>query len=137
MVDLLSVATREIEGGRVYTLQGELDLSSCEDIAAQLIGPPGSLVIVDLSELTFMDSSGLGAIHTARRRVMEQGGHLFVSRPCSNVQKVLEITGFDLWLTDWDPAWSEPSALKLPNSAWNEAPWAEVRKGADQAHRCN
>ena len=120
-MDLLSVGTREIEGGHVYALRGELDLSSCEDVAAQLVGPPGSVVIVDLSELTFMDSSGLGAIHTARRRMMEQGGHLFVSRPCSNVQKVLEITGLDVWITDWDEAWSEPSTLELPNSTWSDA----------------
>jgi anti-anti-sigma factor len=109
--DLLSVASYAFDGGRVVTLRGELDVSSKEGLAEQLIGPPGSLVVLDLCQLTFIDSSGLGAIHAARRTAIEGGGNLLVSRPNPTVSRVLEITGLDTWVTDWEPEWSNGSPL--------------------------
>ncbi len=53
-----------------------------------------------------MDSSGLGAIHAARRLANENGGTLVVSRPQPAVHRVLELTGLDTWVTDWEPKWS-------------------------------
>jgi anti-anti-sigma factor len=100
----------DVEGGRVFSLRGELDASTCGYLTEGLIGVPGSLVVVDLGELTFMDSSGLGAIHAARRRALEQGGTLVVSRPGPMVARVLEITGLDTWIAEWDPNWADPSA---------------------------
>ena len=66
-------------------------------LLSSLVGPPGSLVVVDLYELTFMDSSGLGAIHAARRMAIKDGGNLVVCRPSPMVHRVLEITGLDMW----------------------------------------
>ncbi len=53
-----------------------------------------------------MDSSGLGAIHLARRLAIKDGGMLVVCRPQPIVHRVLELTGLDVWITDWDPKWS-------------------------------
>ncbi len=92
-------------------LKGELDAATSRGLADHLIGPPGSLVVVDLLGLTFIDSSGLGAIHAARRTVIADGGNLVVCRPNPNVSRVLEITGLDMWVTDWDPTWSNSSPL--------------------------
>lgn len=105
-MELFGVTSYSVDKGRVVALRGELDASTTQELAEHLIGPPGSLVVVDLSALTFIDSSGLGAIHAARRRVMEDGGNLVVCRPTPAVLRVLEITGLDIWVTDWDPAWS-------------------------------
>jgi anti-anti-sigma factor len=105
-MDLFSVTSRDLEEGRVFALSGELDASTSQGLAEQLQGPPGSLVVVDLSELTFMDSSGLGAIHSARRTANKNGGTLVVSRPQPAVHRVLELTGLDTWVTDWEPEWS-------------------------------
>jgi stage II sporulation protein AA (anti-sigma F factor antagonist) len=111
MQDLFGVTSYDIEGGRVFALRGELDASSCRGLAEHLIGPPGSLVVVDLHQLTFMDSSGLGAIHAARRMAIKDGGDLVVCRPSPMVYRVLEITGLDLWVTDWNPKWWNGSAM--------------------------
>jgi anti-anti-sigma factor len=106
-VDSFGVTSRNIEGGRVVVLCGELDISSTsQGLVEQMIGPPGSLVVVDLTQLTFMDSSGLSAIHSARRTMMRDGGTLVVSRPQQPVEKLLEMTGLDGWLTDWNSDWS-------------------------------
>lgn len=109
MVDPFGVTSYDFEGGRIFALRGELDACTCRGFAEQLIGPPGSLIVVDLHELTFIDSSGLGAIHEARRIAIKDGGHLVVCRPRPMVYRVLEITGLDTWVTDWNPAWSNLS----------------------------
>jgi anti-sigma B factor antagonist len=111
MQDLIGVTSYDIDGGRVFALSGELDASSCRGLAEYLIGPPGSLVVVDLYLLTFMDSSGLGAIHAARRMAIKDEGNLVVCRPTPMVYRVLEITGLDIWVTDWNPKWSNGSAM--------------------------
>lgn len=124
-MDLFSVTSREIRGGRVFVLSGELDLSSCQGLAEELVGSPGSLLVIDLAQLAFIDSSGLGALHRARQRMKKDGGSLVLSRPQSNVQQVLEITGLDGWITDWDPEWAyAPVAELLPDS---------VRNGTDRS----
>src|ERR1700733_10229046 len=106
MVDSIGVTSHEIEGGRVFVLSGELDVNTSQGLADRLAGPPGSLVVLDLAQLTFMDSSGIGAIHAARRLTIKDGGTLVVCRPSPQVHRVLEITGLDTWITDWDPQWS-------------------------------
>ncbi len=105
MVDLFRVTSRDFEDGRIFVLIGELDISSGQGLPEQLQGPPGSVVVLDLSELTFIDSSGLGAIHKARRLAIKDGGNLVVCRPQENVLRVLQLTGLDAWVTDWNPKW--------------------------------
>jgi anti-sigma B factor antagonist len=95
-VDLFGVTSYEFEGGRVFALRGELDACTCRGLAELLIGPPGSLVVIDLDELTYMDSSGLGAIHAARRVAIKDGGTLIVCRPSPMVHRVLESRGSTL-----------------------------------------
>ena len=111
MVDSFGVTFHDFDGGRVIALSGELDACTCRGLVASLIGPPGSLIVIDLSELTFMDSSGIGALLAARRMVLEDGGNLVVSRPTPMVYRVLEITGLDMWVKDWNPEWSSDSTL--------------------------
>lgn len=111
MVNPFGVTSYDFHGGRLFALRGELDASTCRGLAERLIGPPGSLVVVDLFELTFIDSSGLGAIHAAWKEAIRDGGNLLICRPSPMVHRVLEITGLDGWITDWDPDWSNGSAV--------------------------
>ena len=112
IVELFEVRSYNIDNVRVAALRGELDASTTWELPHHLIGPPGSLVVVDLAGLTFIDSSGLGAILTARQRVMNDGGSLVVCRPKPGVLRVLEITGLvDTLVTEWDPAWCSGPSL--------------------------
>jgi anti-sigma B factor antagonist len=112
IVELFGITSYGVDNGRVVALRGELDASTAWELAHHLTGPPGSLVVVDLAGLTFIDSSGLGAIHTARRRMMQDGGTLVVCRPTPAVLRVFEITGLDSWVAEWDPAWSSGPSLE-------------------------
>jgi anti-anti-sigma factor len=105
------VDSYDFDAGRVVALKGELDACTCQGLAERLSGPPGSLIVIDLVELTFMDSSGLGLIHEARRKAIDNGGNLVVCNPSPIVLRVMEITGLDTWVTDWDPVWSKESCV--------------------------
>jgi anti-anti-sigma factor len=105
------VDSHDFDGGRVIALRGELDACTRRGLVEQLSGPPGSLIVIDLAELTFVDSSGLGLLCEARRKAIEDGGTLVLSNPVPMVERVLEITGLDTWIAAWDPAWSNASTI--------------------------
>lgn len=113
MVDQFSVTSYAFGGGRVFALRGELDASTVRGLAGKMTAAPGSLVVIDLCQLTFIDSSGLDAIHVARQTAINDGGNLVVCRPNPMVYRVLEITGLDIWVTDWDPKWSNGFPLRV------------------------
>ncbi|MFL5893536.1 MAG: STAS domain-containing protein [Thermoleophilaceae bacterium] len=83
--------------GRVI-LKGELDLSGAprvDQALQQAEDLPVSLVVLDLSQLTFIDSSGLEVMLRAARRAQDRGGRLVVARPSVQVRKLLEMTAID------------------------------------------
>jgi anti-sigma B factor antagonist len=55
----------------LVALTGELDMDTAEGLSDWLVGISGSVVVVDLSGLTFMDSSGISALVGARNRLTE------------------------------------------------------------------
>ena len=79
--------------------RGELDLSSAdlllEAVTRILAGTQVKQVEVDLSEVGFLDSSGIQALMRARRAVAENGGRLSVSGAHGIVAQVLRITAVD------------------------------------------
>jgi anti-anti-sigma factor len=79
----------------VIAVTGELDLATVGDFAAavqtQLRDGP---VLVDLSELSFMDSSGVRILDTLLREVDRQGWTLTIGPELQpGVRQVLEMTG--------------------------------------------
>jgi anti-sigma B factor antagonist len=95
----------------VVALHGELDIASADGLADAFVEVAGPTVVVDLSDLTFMDSTGIGALVVARNRVVSKGlGRVVVTRPTTIVRKALEIMGLDAWIVDWSPDWAESPA---------------------------
>ncbi len=79
----------------VLSLRGELDLTSAlvferELRAAEETGP--RRIVIDLSGLEFMDSTGLRALLLARDRAQSDGHELALRRGPRQVQRVLELT---------------------------------------------
>ena len=77
-------------------LLGELDMSTAPELRAELLrltaaGAPQ--ITVDLSELAFIDSTGLSVLITGLKRVRQQGGEMALRSPTPSTRKVLEITG--------------------------------------------
>jgi anti-sigma B factor antagonist len=81
----------------VVSLAGELDLSTIPRIEGQLFeqlrSHPG--VVIDLTRLSFIDSSGIGLLIKAFRAV-DDGGRLHtVIAPGSQVERVFRLAGID------------------------------------------
>ena len=76
---------------------GELDCATgptLEDRLEDLIENQGNrTVIIDLENMTFVDSSGLSVLVGAYRRLRDHGGDLSVRGPSASTRKVFEITG--------------------------------------------
>jgi anti-sigma B factor antagonist len=95
-VTILEVATAARGDGEVHVeLRGELDLSTVGKVEEELDRvEPGAppIVVLDLSGLTFLDSSGLRCVVRADERAKEAGRRLVLVRGPDAVQKVFEIT---------------------------------------------
>jgi anti-sigma B factor antagonist len=82
----------------VVQLCGELDLEGAGTLAeclrAALAGTPRRLVL-DLSALTFADSTGLATFASARRAADSADVELVLDSPTPPVRRVLELTGLD------------------------------------------
>lgn len=79
----------------VLALRGELDLTSAPVFERELVAAESSnprRVVIDLSGLEFMDSTGLRALLIARERAQENGHELALRRGPRQVQRVLELT---------------------------------------------
>ena len=95
---ILEFETREHENRAHVALKGELDLSTAEKVERELkrIEESGTkLVILDLSALTFLDSTGLRLIVGADQRARQSDRRLAVVRGPATVQRVFAITKLD------------------------------------------
>lgn len=78
--------------GVVLTLSGDIDLTSAPDLKRVLAQYDGSLVI-DLSEVTFLDSSGINALVVSRREHLENGSRFAVRGVSERTVKVFDLIG--------------------------------------------
>ena len=68
-----SFTVRDLPDVHLVALHGELDIVSAYDLALALVEVAGSTVVVDLSGLTFMDSTGISALVMAKNRIEADG----------------------------------------------------------------
>ncbi len=87
-------------GGRtIVTAAGELDVHTAPVLQAELSPrsqQPHAALVVDLSEVGFIDSTGLGVLVTTLKHVREAGGTLDVVVTSKRVLKVFALTGLDV-----------------------------------------
>jgi len=104
---LLEVTTDQVDGGARIALAGELDIASAPDVEAAFGrledgGPPG-LIVLDLRELEFIDSTGLRTVVAADTRAREQDRRLEIVRGSDAVNRIFSVTGLDERLVFVDP----------------------------------
>lgn len=92
----LEISSELVDGAVRVSLRGELDLASTRQMEGRFAaiyeqGP--SRVVVDLSGLAFIDSSGLRILLVADARAREHGYELVLVAGQEPVQRVFEMTG--------------------------------------------
>ena len=77
-------------------VSGELDLASGPELESELdrlSGPETKLVVIDLRQLDFMDSTGLSIIVRAHQRMAGEGCEMGLVKGSQQVQRLLDLTG--------------------------------------------
>jgi len=90
------VEVREEGQGTVIALSGELDLASSpalEDALERVLSSDAKIVVIDLRELEFMDSTGLSILVRAHQTAEEQELALHLVNGPPQVQRLLSLTG--------------------------------------------
>jgi anti-sigma B factor antagonist len=80
----------------VVSVSGELDLASGPELETELdrlAGPETKLVVIDLRQLDFMDSTGLSIIVRAHQRMAGEGCEMGLVKGSQQVQRLLDLTG--------------------------------------------
>jgi anti-anti-sigma factor len=82
----------------VVALAGELDLASAsllEEEMAKALAADAPAIVLDLSELRFIDSTGIRLLLRLQARSPKEGNRLRMIRGTAQVQRALELTGAD------------------------------------------
>ena len=79
------------------TLSGEFDMGAIRAFRAAVEDEanPWRRVVIDMSDLTFMDSSGLQELVRLDNRARERGLEVIVAKPSVPVTRLLELTGLE------------------------------------------
>lgn len=96
------VHVRSADRAAVIVVSGELDLASAPALEEELnraLTNGADLLIVDLRELEFIDSTGLGLLIKANRQAEAAGRRFAIVRGQSQVQRLLGVTGIEQRLT--------------------------------------
>ena len=94
----LALTTRTQGSWAVVEVAGELDLSNAPELhgaVAERLGAGDVRVAIDLSEVSFMDSSALGVLVTSLKRAREHEGDVILVGVHGSPARVLEVTGLD------------------------------------------
>lgn len=105
MTSPFSTSTEAAGTGPILTVRGELDVATSPRLRAEvsrLVLDAGQLLVVDLAEVTFCDSSGISALIAARNAAEEaRAGVALVAVP-SRITRTLTLTG----LADFFPTYA-------------------------------
>lgn len=99
----------ETDQALVVRLSGEIIMDAVTERKAEVerlaMETPGQAVVVDLAEVTFMDSSGVGFLIGLRRLCLERGKTMAVANPSPPIKKLLDM----LRLTDYFAVTAKPA----------------------------
>ena len=77
-------------------VEGELDSTTAAQLREQLAGAVGyEATVIDLRDVAFVDSAGLGALVGGVRRIREAGRSVAICCTRPSVRRLLGMTGFD------------------------------------------
>ncbi|MBB6347382.1 anti-sigma B factor antagonist [Nonomuraea muscovyensis] len=98
VIDTSPLSEAGRSGPTTVHLSGDIDVFSSPELHGQLLSALEhctSLLIVDLSEVTFCDAGGLRVLVGIQQRAQAQGILLALTAPRPNMSRLLHITGLD------------------------------------------
>ncbi len=92
----LSISTKEQDGRMVVAPAGEVDVSNAAELRDAIdsaLAKGDKPVELDMADVTYIDSTGIGVLVGAAHRASEGGTTFSVARPQRNVARVLDLLG--------------------------------------------
>ena len=92
----LEVASETRRGVRIIAVAGEIDVASVGDIQAPIdaaFADREALIVIDLGQVPFLDSSVLHTLVRALRRARRAGGDMVIACADPGIRRMLEVFG--------------------------------------------
>jgi anti-sigma B factor antagonist len=93
----MDISHRQENGIDIFSVSGRVDLSGVAEFQSslvRLIEGGGRKIVMDLSETSYISSSGLGVFALALKQLQPLGGEIVFAGANSHVQHILQIVGF-------------------------------------------
>ena len=106
-IDPLVVRARQRAGAAVLELAGDLDVhgrAAFEEALEAVVEAGARCIAVDVTDLDFVDASGVGVLVGARHRAGRRGAALVVRGSHGPVRRVLDLTGVAGYLEGASPS---------------------------------
>ncbi|HEX5113597.1 MAG TPA: STAS domain-containing protein [Pseudonocardiaceae bacterium] len=103
MTHAFSVTTRSLPTAVVLTIRGDLDAATAPEVHVHVAGlalPPDTVLVVDLAELRFCDSSGIAALIAAHNVAQTANAYLTLAAVPPQLSRALGMIGLtDFFIT--------------------------------------
>ena len=102
-------------GVAIVDVQGEVDVYTAPRLREELhhsLDAGKTRIVVNLADVAYMDSSGLGVLIGALKRAREDSGDLVVAAPNARISRILEVTGLSKIFNVRDSVAEAITALK-------------------------
>jgi anti-anti-sigma factor len=96
----LEVAQRpldQVQDASVLSLTGYLDAHTVAEFdkrADEVISAGSTRLVLDMQDLNYISSAGIGALMSLSQRLRKDGGDLVLLQPTAKVHKILDLLGF-------------------------------------------
>jgi anti-sigma B factor antagonist len=102
--DAFRIVVAVEDGRQVVTPQGELDLTTVPQLEQRLLRALGdSDTVLDLSSVTFIDSTGIALLVAVSKAARENGWRLELRDPSPHVERLINLTRVDDLLGSPEP----------------------------------
>lgn len=91
----MEIKALNLDGVWVVEVHGEINLSTSQDLKRSFEKLPLKKIVVDLEQVSYIDSSGLATLVEMLKKVRGQGGSLCLTGMSDKVKSLFEITKLD------------------------------------------
>ncbi len=96
---MLKVSTRDVKGVKVIELSGKITIGKGDlvlrEAVDQVLKEGQITILLNLGNVTYMDSAGIGELVACYKRVLERKGKMKLVNPAGRVQDLLALTKLD------------------------------------------
>ncbi|MFC5828605.1 STAS domain-containing protein [Nonomuraea insulae] len=107
-MDPLHLTTSRHDGTLTVSVSGELDIATTELLRSHLLAllqeadharRPGMALVIEVSDLSFIDAAGLGILVSVQNQALSQCTPVRIEGTPPAMQRLLQITGLDRHFT--------------------------------------